>query len=240
MNILEKLKQQVVRAYLFFKPFAFKKFLILALGLCAGAIGFITLLFLLVWSGLSGSLPDKDELTSVENPVASEVYSADSVLLGRYFIQERSSIEFTDLPKHVVDAVVATEDVRFYEHRGIDTRSLGRVLVKSLLLQRESSGGGSTITQQLAKNLYPRKNYWLFSLLINKIREMIVARRLENVYDKQSILTLYLNTIPFGENTFGLEAPGYPPLYSGVTIMTPSASFILFEKSTAAGNGFSW
>lgn len=206
MNILEKLKQQVVRAYLFFKPFAFKKFLILALGLCAGAIGFITLLFLLVWSGLSGSLPDKDELTSVENPVASEVYSADSVLLGRYFIQERSSIEFTDLPTHVVDAVVATEDVRFYEHRGIDTRSLGRVLVKSLLLQRESSGGGSTITQQLAKNLYPRKNYWLFSLLINKIREMIVARRLENVYDKQAILALYLNTVPFGENTFGIEA----------------------------------
>lgn len=153
-----------------------------------------------------GPLPSKEELVSVENPAASEVYSADSVLLGRYFIQERSNITFQDIPKYVTDALIATEDVRFYDHNGIDTRSLGRVLIKSLLLQNESSGGGSTITQQLAKNLYPRKDYWFFSLFINKMREMIIASRLEKAYEKSALLTLYLNTIPFGDNTYGLEA----------------------------------
>lgn len=207
MNIfLRRIKLQLLRAYSFFKPLTYRKLLTLALALFAGATGFAVLLFVLVWSGLLGSIPGKKELASVENPIASEVYSADSVLLGRYFIQERSSVTFAEIPRHIVDAATATEDVRFYEHRGIDTRSIGRVLVKSLLLQRESSGGGSTITQQLAKNLYPRKNYWFFSLFINKMREMIIARRLENVYDKNAILTLYLNTIPFGDNTFGLEA----------------------------------
>ncbi len=92
--------------------------------------------------------------------------------------------------------MIATEDIRFYRHNGVDTKSFFRVLFKSVLLQQESSGGGSTITQQLAKNLYPRRRYVLFSLPINKIREMLIARRLESVYDKQSLITLYLNTIP--------------------------------------------
>jgi penicillin-binding protein 1A len=205
-NFLRSLKLQFVQVYLFFKPFTFRKFLVLGSLLFGSMVLFVFILFVLVWSGALGSLPSKTDIASVENPAASEVYSADSVLLGRYFIQERSNIEFNEIPSHVADAATATEDVRFYEHNGIDTRSLGRVLVKSLLLQNESSGGGSTITQQLAKNLYPRKEYWFFSLFINKIREMIIARRLEKVYDKQALLTLYLNTIPFGDNTFGLEA----------------------------------
>jgi penicillin-binding protein 1A len=169
------------------------------------SITFIFILFLLVQTGALGSLPGKTELLAVKNPVASEVYSADSVLLGRYFYQERSDIDSSDIPQHVIDILIATEDVRFFSHSGVDMRSLGRVFIKSLLLQKESSGGGSTITQQLAKNLYPRKNYWFFSLLINKIREITIALRLERVYDKQSILTLYINTVPFGDNTFGLQ-----------------------------------
>lgn len=205
-NFLRRLKLQLNRVYSFFRPFTVKKFFTLAVLFTGAVLSFVALLSILVWSGALGSLPNKEELAVVENPAASEVYSADSVLLGRYFIQERSTIDFSEIPKHVADAATATEDVRFYDHHGIDTRSIGRVLVKSLLLQRESSGGGSTITQQLAKNLYPRKNYWFFSLFINKMREMIIASRLENVYDKQAILTLYLNTIPFGDNTFGLEA----------------------------------
>lgn len=205
-NFLQRFKYLLSRVYYYFKPFTFKKFIVLAVATGCLALSFILFLFLLVWSGVLGSLPARDELLSIQNPAASEVYSADSVLLGRYFIQERSNITAQEIPKHVADAVIATEDARFYNHSGIDTRSLGRVLVKSLLLQKESSGGGSTITQQLAKNLYPRKNYWFFSLFINKMREMIIASRLERAYDKPAILTLYLNTIPFGDNTFGMEA----------------------------------
>jgi penicillin-binding protein 1A len=161
---------------------------------------------ILVWSGFFGVLPGKQELAAVENPSATEVYSADSVLLGRYFIQERSAIQYDNIPKHVEDALLATEDIRFYKHKGIDVISLFRVMFKSILLQQESSGGGSTITQQLAKNLYPRQSYRRLSLPINKVREMIIAWRLEGVYDKKTILTLYLNTIPFADNTYGIEA----------------------------------
>lgn len=205
-NFLQRFRLLFSRVYQYVIPFTFKKFLVLVSAIAASGLLFILLLFLLVWSGALGSLPSHKELVSIENPAASEVYSADSVLLGRYFIQERSNITSADIPKHVADAVIATEDVRFYNHNGIDTRSLGRVLIKSLLLQNESSGGGSTITQQLAKNLYPRKNYWFFSLFINKMREMIIASRIEKAYDKPAILTLYLNTIPFGDNTYGMEA----------------------------------
>lgn len=205
-NFLQRLKLLFNRVYQYFKPFTFKKLLVLSSAVAVCGFLFILLLFLLAWSGILGSLPSQRELISVENPAASEVYSADSVLLGRYFIQERSNIAFQEIPKHVADALIATEDVRFYDHNGIDTRSLGRVLIKSLLLQNESSGGGSTITQQLAKNLYPRKDYWIFSLVINKMREMIIASRIEKAYEKSAILTLYLNTIPFGDNTYGVEA----------------------------------
>jgi penicillin-binding protein 1A len=163
-------------------------------------------LVVLIWSGALGRLPGKEELRAINNPVATEIFSADSVLLGRYYIQERSNITFDKIPKHVIHAVIATEDVRFYKHHGIDYRSLMRVLFKSILLQKESSGGGSTLTQQLAKNLFPRKQYPFLSLPINKIREIIIASRIENLYDKDAIITLYLNTIPFGDNTFGIEA----------------------------------
>lgn len=169
-------------------------------------VGFFGVLYLLVVSGATGPLPSKEELSRVENPTASEVYSADSVLLGRFFVQERSNVAFKDIPKPVIDALVATEDVRFYQHNGIDVRSLGRVMIKSVLLQKESAGGGSTITQQLVKNLYPRKKYSILSMPINKIREMVIARRIEKVYGKDEIIALYLNTVPFGENIFGIEA----------------------------------
>jgi penicillin-binding protein 1A len=165
----------------------------------------VMLLVIMVWLGAFGKLPDKNDLKNIHHPVASEVFSADSVLLGRYFIQERSFVKPAEVPQSLRDALVATEDVRFYDHHGIDIKSLGRVLVKTLLMQKESSGGGSTLTQQLAKNLYPRQNYRFLSLPINKIREFLTAWRLENVYSKEEILTLYLNTIPFSDNTYGIK-----------------------------------
>jgi len=150
--------------------------------------------------------PGSQELQNIQNQVASEVYSADSVLLGRYYTQDRTEIKYDEISPAVVDALIATEDVRFYKHQGVDYISLGRVLVKSILQQDESSGGGSTLTQQLAKNLYPRKRYWVLSMLVNKLREVVTARRLEKLYTKKELITLYLNTIPFADNTFGIQA----------------------------------
>jgi penicillin-binding protein 1A len=203
--LLQKLKLFFARILSFFKRQSLTRKILLVCGMISLVIGFAVLfLVVLVWSEALGELPDRKELSEVENPAATEVYSADSVLLGRYFIQERSTI--LEIPKAVEQALLATEDVRFYDHHGIDIVSLARVFFKSLLLGDESAGGGSTVTQQLAKNLYPRQSYRFLSLPINKIREMIIAWRLETIYDKKTILTLYLNTIPFADNTYGIEA----------------------------------
>lgn len=172
----------------------------------AYAFSALTLLVVLFFGFILTQIPSRKQLTSIKNAVASEVYSADSVLLGRYFIQDRTEVKYEDISPYLIDALVATEDVRFYQHSGIDYRSLGRVFVKTLLLQDESSGGGSTITQQLAKNLYPRKTYWMASMLINKFREAVIALRLEGIYAKEDILALYLNTIPFADNTYGIQS----------------------------------
>src|SRR5688572_16326963 len=170
-----------------------------------GMVSLILFFVFLVWIGLFGRIPGKNELHSIRHQQATEVYSADSVLLGRYYLQDRSMVPSSDIPLSLKQALIATEDVRFYEHHGIDTKSLVRVLIKGIILQRESAGGGSTLTQQLAKNLYPRRSYWMFSLPINKVREIIIARRLENVYTKDEILVLYMNTIPFGDNVYGIK-----------------------------------
>jgi penicillin-binding protein 1A len=162
----------------------------------------VLLLLMVVWI----ETPSNRELRNIKNQVASEVFSADSVLLGRYYTQDRTEVRYESIAPVVFDALLATEDIRFYQHEGVDYISLGRVLVKSIIQQDESSGGGSTISQQLAKNLYPRERYWVLSMLINKLREVITARRLEFIYNKKEIITLYLNTIPFADNTFGIEA----------------------------------
>lgn len=195
----ERLQQPYRRLKDFFHTHPFVRGTFYALGVCG-------ILLLLFFAFILTQTPSKKELTSIKNAVASEIYSADSVLLGRYFIQDRTEIEYHDISQHVIDALIATEDIRFYQHHGIDYRSLGRVLVKTILLQNESSGGGSTITQQLAKNLFPRKSYWMGSMLVNKFREANIATRMETIYTKNEILALYLNTIPFADNTFGIHA----------------------------------
>lgn len=193
------LQQQYYRLEAYFQKHPFRK-----KGFFSLSMVFILLLTFFVF--ILALTPSKKELASIRNAVASEVYSADSVLLGRYFVQDRTEIRYEDISPHVIDALIATEDVRYYQHSGIDHKSLGRVVVKSILLQNESSGGGSTITQQLAKNLFPRKSYWIGSMPINKFREAIIATRMEKIYTKKEILALYLNTIPFADNTYGIQA----------------------------------
>lgn len=163
------------------------------------------LFFILVFLGVLGPVPSKAQLNQINNPVASEVYSIDGKVLGRYYIENRSYSSFNEIAPNVINALIATEDARFYEHRGIDEIALLRVLVKSILLQHNNSGGGSTLSQQIAKNLFPRVEFGPFSLPINKLREAIIAYRLERIYSKQEILALYLNTVPFAENIFGIE-----------------------------------
>ncbi len=161
---------------------------------------------LLVIAGAFGRLPDNLSLKQIQNPMATEVYTADGVLMGTYYFENRQFLEPSEIPESMVDALIATEDVRFYQHGGIDTRSLFRVFFKSLLLRNEGSGGGSTLTQQLAKNLYPRGDFGLLTMPVNKVREMVTAKRMEKVYTKDEILEMYLSTVSFGENTFGIKA----------------------------------
>lgn len=164
------------------------------------------ILFFLITTIVVIDTPGGAELKNIRNQVASEVYSADSVLLGRYYIQDRTEVSYEEISPAVIAALIATEDVRFYQHGGVDYRSLARVLIRSILQRDESSGGGSTITQQLAKNLYPRRKYWLLPVLINKLREVRIATRLESIYSKKEIIELYLNTVPFPDNVYGIQA----------------------------------
>jgi penicillin-binding protein 1A len=166
----------------------------------------IALFIGIVFIGGFGPISSSKELSDIKQAQASVVYSADKVLLGKYFLTNRTQITFDKLPKHLIEALIATEDVRFYEHNGIDKIALGRVFIKTLLLGNSSSGGGSTISQQLAKNLFQRKDFAFLSMPVNKTKEIILANRLETIYSKNDILTLYFNTVPFGEGVYGIEA----------------------------------
>ncbi|MCB0665368.1 MAG: transglycosylase domain-containing protein [Saprospiraceae bacterium] len=174
-------------------------------GLVAGACLLVGGLLILVKMGYFGALPTYAELTNIQNSQASEIYDFRGISIGRYYIENRVNADSSELPKHLREALIATEDARFFEHSGIDFRSLGRVFFRSILLSDESSGGGSTISQQLAKNLYPRRDYAFIGIVINKMREMLIAHRLEKVYSKEHILRLYLNTVPFEGNAFGVK-----------------------------------
>ena len=165
----------------------------------------IGLLFLLIYFGVFGSLPSKNVLASISNEEASRVISSDNILIGKFFAKNRTNILWEEVPEHLKNALIATEDKRFYTHKGYDTKSYFRVFLKSIFLGNSSSGGGSTLTQQLVKNLYGRNNYGILSLPVNKIKELITASRIETIYTKEELLLLYLNSVPFGENVYGVE-----------------------------------
>ena len=166
----------------------------------------VVLLFSLVYFEVFGKLPNKKELTSVINEEASLIYSSDEVIIGKVFAENRTNVQLEQIPNHLKEALIATEDKRFYSHNGYDGQSYARVFFKSILLQDASGGGGSTITQQLIKNLYGRQYHGFLSMPINKIKELIIASRMEKLYSKDEILLLYLNSVPFGENNFGVES----------------------------------
>ena len=174
------------------------------------ALGGLFLVFIIfygsIYFGLWGEIPTKDELSSLKQAEATQVLDKDARLIGKYFVYDRQPITYNDLPKHLIDCLIATEDIRFYEHDGVDNVSLLRVFFKTILLSNKSSGGGSTITLQLVKNIFGRKDYGAFSILVNKLKESIIAKRIEEIYTKEEILTQYFNTVPFPDNTYGIES----------------------------------
>jgi Membrane carboxypeptidase/penicillin-binding protein len=152
-------------------------------------------------------MPTFEELENPNNRFASEVYFADGPIMNRYFEKEnRKYIEYREIPQSVIDALIATEDVRFYDHSGVDVRGLFRV-AKGLLTANTSAGGGSTISQQLAKMLFPRESDLnVFELAIRKFREWVIAVRLEKSYTKEEILTMYLNKYDFLNLAVGISS----------------------------------
>lgn len=155
--------------------------------------------------GVFGDLPSFEELENPNSSLASEVYSSDLKTLGKYYIQNRVNIHYKELSPNLVNALKATEDVRFEEHSGVDIKGLLRVFVKTIILQQDA-GGGSTLTQQLAKNLFPRGETNKVKIVFQKLKEWIIAVRLERNYTKQEILAMYLNTVEFGNNAFGIKS----------------------------------
>ena len=162
-------------------------------------------IYFIFWIGVFGEIPSVTELREMQTLNASEVYTADGVMIGRYYKENRTNIPYDSLPKHLIYALTSTEDARFWEHGGIDYQSFFRVVWRSIVQRDESGGGGSTLSQQLAKNLFKRKKYWFLSTPINKIREMMIASRLEKAYDKKQLLAFYMNTVPYGGTVFGIE-----------------------------------
>ena len=175
-----------------------KRFWIIVLGGFAS----ILLVFLLASWGVFGELPTFEELENPEKNLATEVISSDGVTLGKYAFKNRTPVGFSDLPENLVNALIATEDERFYEHSGIDFRGLARAIVKL-----GKGGGASTITQQLAKNLFNKGgSSSTLKRLTQKVKEWIVATKLERQYTKNEIVAMYLNTQGFLFNAIGIRS----------------------------------
>ena len=197
---------------------------------CLAFAPFALLFFMLLLTafGLFGRMPSFEELENPRSNLATEIYSEDGKVIGTFFVQNRSYVQYADLfpddstlhirlggheVPPIVAALIATEDARFRTHSGIDIPSLARVAVKTVLLQNTSQGGGSTITQQLAKNLFPRdtvRNRGRLvrnaKLVTSKLKEWITALKLEYNYTKEEIAAMYLNTVEYGSNAYGIKS----------------------------------
>jgi len=191
-------------------------------------VAIFLLVFLLTLTGLFGPVPGTKELSKLDLDNATVLISSDGIQMGSFRDQNRSYVSLDEINPKMVDALLAIEDIRFKSHSGVDYRALARVFVKTILMG-QNAGGGSTITQQLAKNLYPREGNGGLMLITDKLREMIIAKRIESVYSKDDILELYLNNVSFGEDTFGIEMASYR-FYS-----KSSSELNLNEATTLAG-----
>ena len=170
-------------------------------------LGFISLFvfFLLVRVGVFGKLPNIDEIENPQNKLATEIYSADSVLIGKYYFENRTPVEYKDISPDLIKVLIASEDARFYQHSGIDLKAILRAL-----FYLGKRGGGSTITQQAAHNLFiePRSRNIVLRI-VQKAKEWVIAVIMERKFTKEEILTLYLNTFDFLYNAKGIHSASY-------------------------------
>ena len=170
-----------------------------------GLLVVVVLFFVCVATGLFGTMPTFEELENPKTNLATEIISADGKILGTYYIENRSNVRYAELSHYMPEALISIEDERFTEHSGIDERALLRVAFG--VLTGRKKGGGSTITQQLAKNLFPRgENLSTPKLVLRKFQEWITATKLEHNYSKEEIVAMYLNTVAFGHNAFGIRS----------------------------------
>ena len=194
----------------------FKKYLIIFWSVFAAGILAVIILFTLISNGKLGYMPTLTELENIESSLASEVYTADSLVMRRYYFKEnRSFIGFDAISPNVIHALIATEDARFYNHPGIDLRGLFRVF-KGIATGDQSAGGGSTLSQQLAKMLFPREDINnKFQLGIRKLREWVIAVKLERSFTKEEIISMYLNKFDFLNLAVGIKSAS--EIYFGTT-----------------------
>lgn len=174
------------------------------------AVGVVAILCL-IYNGKIGYMPPFEDLKNPTDKYASVVYSADGHELGRYFRNTGNRVyaDYYDISPNVIDALISTEDARFLEHSGIDVKAIGRALFKTLLLQQKQSGGGSTITQQLAKQLYSPESNGLFNRALQKPIEWMIALKLERMFSKEEIIKMYLNQFDFLYNAVGIKSAAY-------------------------------
>lgn len=183
------------------KKRSFKRRIIKGLWVLFGiGFAFFLLLILFINLGWLGYMPSMKELENPERSLASELYASDGQLLGRYYVQDRSNSKYEEISPNIINALIATEDSRYYEHSGVD----GKAIMRAVLLLGKQ-GGGSTITQQLAKNLFPRENSTILTLPFIKLKEWVMAVKLESTLTKNEIITVYLNTVAFSDNVYGIK-----------------------------------
>lgn len=184
-----------------------KAFIHFLWGLLAFVVTVTAVCFVAIWNGWIGYMPDIEDLQNPISRYASQVYSADGKLIGTYNMnrENRIHVDYNNLSPYLVKALVATEDERFYEHSGIDFIALGRAIIKRGLLGQVSAGGGSTITQQLAKQLYSQTAGSTSERLLQKPIEWVIAIKLEKYYTKEEIITMYLNYFDFLHNAVGIK-----------------------------------
>ena len=177
------------------------------------AIGFAAMLvfFLLIYNGWIGYMPPVEELKNPNDKFATVLYTADGEEMGRYYRNSGNRVyaDYNEISQHVIDALIATEDARFEDHSGIDMRAFMRVLVKTLIMRQKNAGGGSTITQQLAKQLYSPATHGIIDRALQKPIEWMIAVKLERYYSKDEIIKMYLNQFDFLYNAVGIKSAAW-------------------------------
>ncbi len=187
-----------------YSPKTRKKIFIVLWVLSISFVLILLLYFILLAKGVFGYMPTVEELENPKENLATRIYSGDNQLLGTYFRENRSQVSYDSISPNVIDALIATEDVRFYDHYGIDFKSLPRVFYG--IIVGSAKGGGSTISQQLAKMLFPREKMNKFQLINRKFQEWVIATKLESQYTKEEIIQMYLNKFDFLNLAVGIES----------------------------------